>query len=168
MSKKINYHEGDWFAVPLQSGGFGVGIVSRMNGRGIVFGYFLKPRREEIFSLPATTMLSPRDAVLVCQFGDLGLINHRWPIVGRDPQWNRQRWPMPPFGHRDALRPIAWRREYDEDRLKQIREVLISEDEYAKLPKDGLFGYIAVETVLNSIFDGGSPFYSGSNLEGSI
>jgi hypothetical protein len=47
-SQKINYREGDWFAVPLRDGGYAVGLVARMDNRGGVLGYFFGPRRDDV------------------------------------------------------------------------------------------------------------------------
>ena len=48
MARKLPYSEGDVFAVPLPDGGYGVGVVTRMDGKGSVLGYFLRraPRRD--------------------------------------------------------------------------------------------------------------------------
>ena len=46
--EKRRYEEGDWFAVPLQNGGYSLGLVARADGEGGVLGYFFGPRREQL------------------------------------------------------------------------------------------------------------------------
>lgn len=41
-----NYREGSRFAVPLRQGGYAVGLVARVNPRGVLLGYFFGPRHD--------------------------------------------------------------------------------------------------------------------------
>ncbi|MBL8957823.1 MAG: hypothetical protein JNK82_44020 [Myxococcaceae bacterium] len=43
-SGKPVIHEGDWFLVPLLSGGSAVGRATRIGRGGLVFGYFFGPK----------------------------------------------------------------------------------------------------------------------------
>lgn len=93
----LPYKEGTVFLVPLRTGGYGRGVVARCSPKGkIVFGYFFGPRvigmEERHFD-----DLSPEQTVLRLRFGDLGLIDGKWPIVGLIPNWKRPHWPMPDF-----------------------------------------------------------------------
>jgi hypothetical protein len=47
--------------------------------------------------------LEPGAAILRIRFGDLGLINGDWEILGKIPEWVREAWPMPGFVRRDLL-----------------------------------------------------------------
>jgi Regulator of ribonuclease activity B/Immunity protein 26 len=95
---KLNYSEGIWFAVPLDSGGFGVGIVARATKKGpVILVYLFGPKREAVPSLSEVAGLDPSAAVTVLRIGDLHLIDGTWPILGRSPTWQRERWPMPLF-----------------------------------------------------------------------
>lgn len=92
---KTSYREGDVFAVPLEDGGYGIGLVARATG-GWVLGYFFDRIHVELPDLDA--LLLERDsAIAVERFGDDGLLNGTWPILGRIPAWNREAWPMPWF-----------------------------------------------------------------------
>jgi hypothetical protein len=72
--KKLPYREGTWFAIPLETGGFGVGVVARATKRGkVILAYFFGPHRSEVPSLDEVERLSPEDAVAVAHVGDLGL-----------------------------------------------------------------------------------------------
>src|SRR5260221_8716321 len=94
---RVSYHEGDWFAVPLREGGFGVGLVARANPGGVLLGYFFGPKRAGVPVLGELTGLKVTDAVLVRKFGHLGLVQGKWPIVGHFDCWNRRGWPRPVF-----------------------------------------------------------------------
>jgi hypothetical protein len=145
---RINYKEGDWFAVPLRDGGYAVGLVARMNGKGIVLGYFFGPRRSEPPSLGELANLAPEEAIDVSMFGDLGLIRKEWPPIGAGPGWDRDRWPIPGFGR--GLGELYLRIEYGED-LSSERQTRISLEELRRLPEDGLSGAGAVEIHLTRL-----------------
>src|SRR5947199_8190807 len=92
--KKLPDEEGTGFAVPLRDGGYGVGIVARIAGRGVTLGYFFGPRRSVVPNLSEVETLTPDMAILVEIFGDLGLIEGRWPIIGLNASWDLRFWPM--------------------------------------------------------------------------
>ena len=75
------YSKGDWFAVPLRSGGYATGVVARIVTKGILLGYFFGPRRVSIPPVNELVQAAAKDAVLVQRFGDLGIIQHGWPII---------------------------------------------------------------------------------------
>ncbi len=150
--KKLPYTEGTWFAVPLGGGGCGVGVVARMGRRGVTLGYFFGPRRPAVPRLTEVENLRPRDAVWVRVFGDLGLIDGSWPILGKRDHWNRSEWPFPHFGRREDFTGRCLRIEYSEaDLVTCLREVPITREELERLPEDGLSGAGAVETVLTRL-----------------
>jgi hypothetical protein len=99
----LPYNEGSVFLIPLRHGGYARGVVARAGKEGkVVFGYFFGPA---IFSKEIVPFddLSPANALTRMMFGDLGLINGEWVIVGKLPSWNRVQWPMPDFVRRDPL-----------------------------------------------------------------
>ena len=145
------YNEGDWFAVPLRDGGFASGIIARAmpQKEGIVLGYFFGPRHKEVPGLDEFADLSASEALLVERFGDLGIINGTWPLLGRVDGWDRTAWPTPAFGRFEELTGRALRVIYDDaDPGRLVREHQIDTGELAGLPRDGLSGAGAVETVL--------------------
>ena len=101
--RRLPYCEGDWFAVPLRDTGYATGLVARADRRGGLLGYFFGPRRESPASLEDLQMLTPSDAILVGQFGDLGLLRGAWPIIGSAGAWDRAAWPMPLFARTDVV-----------------------------------------------------------------
>ena len=160
---RLPYREGDWFAVPLRDGGYGVGRVARMPPppkRGVhLLGYFFGPRRDRVPALEEVASLAPGDAVSVERFHDLGLVEGRWPVIGgAGPGWaaERDRWPMPAFGFHDETRGRYYRREYaDDPRQPMARQDPITAEQYAGLPRDGFAFVGAVEIRLTRLLAAG-------------
>jgi hypothetical protein len=155
MAKKTRpYKEGDWFAVPLKSSGFGLGLIARVGTRGgIILGYFFGPQREGISDIINTSGLHPADAVLVRQFCDPGLMNGEWPVLFRSEKWQRSDWPVPAFGHIDIVDSRkAYRREYGDNPSDLfVYEEAVTLDEAQRLPADGLDGHIALQIKLTQL-----------------
>lgn len=146
-----NYREGDWFAVPLRKGGFAAGIVARSmpDDGGVTLGYFFGPGWADVPPLPELLTLKPSDAILVRRFGDLGLIEGSWPLIGGMAEWDRSMWPIPHFGRFESLTDRAFEVIYDDDDPSLvIRETLTEKDELFSLPVDRLSGSGAIEIVL--------------------
>jgi hypothetical protein len=149
---KVNYREGDWFAVPLREGGFAVGIVARANPKGALLGYFFGPRHAGIPSLEDVADLKSADAILVRKFGHLGLVQKEWPILGRFESWDRADWSMPVFVRYEELTGRSFKVFYDDnDPAKLIREEQIETGSDDQGPKDGLMGAGYAEKVLTSL-----------------
>ena len=110
----LNYHEGDWFAVPLGQGGFALGIVARANPLGVLLGYFFGPRCAELPTLDDVSTLRAEQAIWITRLSDRGLRGRRksgreWPIIGRLADWDRNAWRMPVFGRVDTQTARAYR-----------------------------------------------------------
>ena len=142
--------EGDWYAIPLRNGGYGVGIVARKGEGRILFGYFFGPRRPQPPVLEDVRQLRAEDALFCKMFGDLGIHNGEWPFVGRLETWSRDDWPFPLFSRiEDESRGIAWIVSYDENDLTRTgTERRCTLEEARRLPSSALAGYGAVEIVL--------------------
>ena len=149
---KLNYAEGTWFAVPLLSGGFGVGVVARTTSKGrVILVYLFGPKRESVPALSEVIGLDPMVAVKVARIGDLNLINGEWPILGRSPSWQRSRWPMPQFVRSDELSRRAWIVFYsDDDPNRDIREEPVPYGTSA-LGRNSVIGAGGVEIVLTDL-----------------
>jgi hypothetical protein len=149
---KLPYAEGSWFAVPLERGGFGLGLVARSTAKGcVIFCYFFGPKRTKVPALAEVKHLKPADALRRWRVGDLGLIEGDWPIIGKYPHWRRAEWRMPPFVRTDDLSRKSWRIHYDDlDPNVQIRR---EPEAYGTtlLEGDGVMGSGAVELVLSDI-----------------
>lgn len=147
----LPYSEGFRFLVPLRNGGYARGVVARASpeGKGVM-GYFFGPR----FSSESNVVwldIHPATAILRIRFGDLGLINGKWPIYGKISNWNRSEWPMPDFIRRDPLgrlRPVLVR--YLDDDPNRVETEYSIDDDSDMLP-DSSAGYGAVEIRLTKL-----------------
>lgn len=157
-TKRIRYREGQWFAVPLQSGGYAAGIIVRgsLKTKGGL-GYFFPFRYE----LPPTATdiedLCASQAILVEWFGDLGIIYGEWPLILAERPFNREDWPVPRFGRIDMFDPECGRiTEYSQDddgRALYIAETRVPVAEIASLPEAGTSGHKALEIRLSRLID---------------
>ena len=156
MRKKV-YKEGDWFAVPVDSG-YVISRIARVGRRGgVLLGYFFEPvcaalpTQEDLFGL------TPAMAFDIQKFGDLGIVQDGWPIVYRPTEWNRAEWPMPAFGRIDMLRPgRGMLLRYDEDELTRCTgEKKITDEQAIQFPEIGLAGHLALQQRLNQYFHDG-------------
>jgi hypothetical protein len=147
---KLNYSEGTCVLVPVEDGGYARGVIARYDGKGRVFGYFFGPKYA---AMEQATMIGlyAKDAVLVGKFGDLGLINNEWSILGQLPGWRREDWPMPPLIRVDDDRRHAWLSFYDERTFKFIREEKVDPALVSQYPEDGLMGSEAVGIYLSKL-----------------
>ncbi|MBZ9765608.1 MULTISPECIES: Imm26 family immunity protein [unclassified Mesorhizobium] len=146
--RKMPYREGTLFAIPLKSGGYGVGLVARATPTGkIILVYLFGPRRLELPTVDELDMMSPHDAIRCLRCGDLGLINGNWPIIGQLKRWEREKWPTPPFVHKESLSGRILIRKYsDSDPSKLEGQAIV--DSAVDLEPDGLHGYEMVELIL--------------------
>ena len=147
----LPYAEGSVFLVPLRDGGYGRGVVARATPKGrVIFGYFFGPRMASSEALPPDG-LAPQRAVLRIRFGDLGLINGEWRVLGRLPNWNRSDWPISDFLRRPpGMRARQVR--YADDDPNRVEAEYPAEDD-VKLETDSLSGYRSVEIKLNKLCD---------------
>jgi hypothetical protein len=148
------YQAGDWFAIPVDGGGYALGLIARAYRGPAILAYAFGPLRPD----PPTADdiaagLTPRDAVIVCRVGYLGLKSGKWPIIAHFTSWNPAEWPMPAFAQVNFLNPAkAFKRRYDEKRLLDlVEEEVISAEEAALLPEDGSFGAEALEIELGRL-----------------
>ena len=140
--------EGTWFAVPVQTGGYALGVVARTTaGGGVVLAYFFGNVYTKVPLIEDIESLGPESAVRIFRVGDLGLIDGTWPIIGYDPRWRREDWKMPKFIRKDDLSRRAWIVQYSEADANIVEsEGPIDYD--AKLERDAVLGAGAVETLL--------------------
>jgi immunity protein 26 of polymorphic toxin system len=135
--------EGDWFAVPLASSLYVLGLVARAPKRGqTLFGYFFGPLQTQIPQPESLVVYRPSDALRACRFRDDALRSARWPIIASVSDWDRTAWPMPdfhvPFTH--EVTGESWAVTYSEDNPdRSIRRRRISFEEEADYPQDGVF-----------------------------
>lgn len=152
--KRCKYSEGDWFAVPLRTNGYAIGAVARAApSGGILLGYFFGPKRHSLPKLDDAGHCHSEDAILIARFGDLGLLNCAWPILGRRPAI-RDSWPMPLFARKDVVSGTISLVEYDrDDPSRELRLTKPGRRDISRCPEDGLFGYGAVEIKLTKLLE---------------
>lgn len=153
--QKHGYKAGTLFGVPLGDETYAVGLVTRADkSGGVLAGCFFGPRRKKLPDLDELEHLRSKNAILVCRFGDLGLRDGIWPVIGTIRTFSRSDWPLPRFLRRDESR--AELIEYHDDDLVEERSV---ERIYGQIPteypKDGLSGYVAVQIKLNLLIPAG-------------
>lgn len=156
MKKKASlvYEEGDLFGVPLEDWGFGVGLIARRKpGRGNheMFAYFWGHRFPEPPKPYDLLDITPRTAIAEWKFGDLGIIEGHWPILGTLPGFRREEWPLPTFGFVMPKSPsgTAYLRIYDDtDPAILLEEQLVNAAVAERFPRDGTAGDKALEYKL--------------------
>ena len=151
MESSLPYSEGDVFGVPLESGDWALGVVSRAApGGSVLIGHFFGPRRDALPDLRDLPQLRPEDAVAVERFGDLGLCDGSWPVLGPAQGWRREAWPAPAFRRVDVVSGAVRKIVYDDD---DPAEVIASErvaaDEAEGLPNDGVMGAIGMSRLVD-------------------
>ena len=154
--RHIKYDEGQWFAVPLKDGGYALGIIVRGSYKtkgGL--GYFFGPRYPDIPDDTATWAKQTSDAILITWFGDLGIIEGRWPLIPSTRPFRREEWPVPKFARIDAVDPSIGRLvEYDQETSgleSPIRETVRPAQDLVGLPRDVDAGAGAVEIKLTKL-----------------
>ncbi|HEX8602480.1 MAG TPA: Imm26 family immunity protein [Pseudoduganella sp.] len=150
---KQPYHEGSWFAVPLNNGGYAAGLVARMSPQGkIMLAYLFGPKRATIPTLADVQGLRAGDAAKAIRTGDMALANGRWPVLGDAENFDRNDWPVPVFIRRSDSLKRAWQATYADDPAKPEREISVPY-ETAGLESDSLFGYGSTELLLTKLLE---------------
>jgi hypothetical protein len=147
---KVKFQEGDVFAVPLDEGGYILGIIVR-NNKIAPLGYFFKKVYPEV---PDNCELDlSKDSLLTAVvFGVIGLARGEWPIIGRVEGFQRKDWPVPLF-QKEMLDSVgSYAVEYsDDDFTNPVGVHRLPEEEVAKLPPVGLFGYQALISYVSML-----------------
>lgn len=144
---KQRYGEGDWFAVPLGSLGYAVGVVARIGS--LTFGFFFGPARSTLPTIDDVRSLHPDDAVVAGRFGALGLRGGRWPVLGRLDDWDRDQWSMPPLIRHEADSGRTFAVTYDDDDPgRLVGEVFVETSAADERHRDGVMGDGFVEKPL--------------------
>ncbi|MBK6323235.1 MAG: hypothetical protein IPF38_13960 [Burkholderiales bacterium] len=149
MKKKLVVLTGSVFLIPLATGGFGIGVLMRADGKGRACGAFFGPRVSGSSDVEISD-LRLENAVLVCRFGDYGLHTQRWPVVGSIPNWRANPWPVSKFFRRHGNPELCFVSEYDE-KLDLLSEQVLPAREVAGLPEDAQFGSGVVEAKLDKL-----------------
>lgn len=127
-----------------------------MDGKGSVFGYFFGPAIKDIEPCEIDKNLTPSNASLICMFGDYGLFNRQWKVIGRIENWSRSTWELPQFFRFDEDETFGFLTIYD-DTLKFIseRKIGIDDPRACNLPFDSQLGSRIVEQRLLKLLENG-------------
>ncbi len=155
MSDNPSYSEGDFFAVPLKTGGFGVGLAVCLGVKHDVVAHFFGPVRESVPSIDDLVNLTELNSAHIEHFLDDGLRDGSWEVIGQYPEWDAYDWPIPKFGwlQRSAADSAnnspgqAFEVELDEN-LRAARQKKVSIEHFNSLPYEILVGSKDVEITL--------------------
>jgi hypothetical protein len=153
--KRIRFNEGQWFAVPLKTDGYVIGVIVRGNNKTICLGYFFGPKYETPPGDEATWEKTPENAILITRFGDLGIVNGSWPLIQSTRPFSREEWPIPKFGMEIPFSEgKGYVREYDIDDSGSwilLLESVVEIKEIVGLSKDSFMGGGSVEFRLTQL-----------------
>jgi len=138
---------GKLFVVPLEDGGFSVGLVARQN-KNILLGYFFDTYFPKQPSEIGGFIVDKNNIFLICLVGITGLKNNEWTIIGDLPDWDKNEWTVPIFKQKDPLLDIYYAIIYDDD-LNETSRKKISKEEAETLYKSGIHGSGVVESILS-------------------
>lgn len=130
-----------------------MGLIARAQPRhgGVLLGYFFGPRRERVPDLDQLRGLTAGDSVMRRLFSHLDIRQGRWPIIGRDPEWDRSRWPVPPFQRKPALGSAVLVTRSDDDPSAIVSETVIRDQgaEVSQAVPEGLLGSTLAAKLLD-------------------
>ena len=141
--------EGSVFAVPSArvAGHEVIGLIARLDPQGNIVANFYSgvPLHDIVTAAPILIAKTDIDA----------LREAHWPLIGRVPNWKRerQRWSSPTFSHQDLLRPERWvlRVSGDSDLLLWETDQRVTEAEAAQFPPDGSTGHLLIQERLTRL-----------------
>lgn len=140
MVRRTSYSEGDLFSIPLDDAHTALVLTARRGPRGISLGYFFGPYSPDLDDV-VITELRPDAAVLVSHFGDPLIRDGTWPKVGQMPDWSHDDWSCRFFRRQVEPYGTCFRSEYDDENPEIfMREDVISEEQAAGLPDEGMLG----------------------------
>ena len=155
--KTPKHREGDWVAIPLDTGGYALGRIARKRGARLLVYAFGK-RFQAVPTLADTVSLRPEDAIQISQTGNYGIKIGTWHIIGQgasDWKTERPHWPMPPFRTKDPVGEGWIKVVYSNDSFGYgaIYRSPISEEEAIQLYDNGGLGFLYFERLISRKID---------------
>jgi hypothetical protein len=151
--KKIEYHEGDCFGIPISSRGYALGIVARCSEESnICLGYFYNVNLPDK-PLPGKIedIIKQKEA-FIAWFGDIAILNGKWPLIKIDRSFNKKLWPVPAFRRIDLLdSSVGFCIEYEQETPifgNPIKETKVDADTLLDLPDERLYSAQSIEIRL--------------------
>jgi hypothetical protein len=82
------------------------------------------------------------------------LVKNEWPVIGGQPGWDRDQWPIPVFVRPLPLTDRVVKVWYDETELiRPAREEILPAGQDFHAPEDGAMGYVYVQNKLEKLLD---------------
>lgn len=151
---KLPYREGTWFLVPLKTGKFALGLITRTTSEGkVILGYFFGPAVSEKPEASRIHNCYAQSAIAIYRFGDLSLLKGDWPIIGTHEHWDRSQWPMPAFVRSDELSKKAYRVIYSDNDPNLVESETPIPFGSTHEGRDAVRGAGAVELVLTKLLE---------------
>jgi hypothetical protein len=141
---------GSWFAIPLLDGRSAHGLLARNYKRTYGFAYFFGPATEAPLKVRELQHRTPGSAALVGFFGYLGFKLNEWPVLGEQPGWHPDAWPLPQFVKPKESANSARLITYDDS---DISVVLSDTEAHAEAhgPNDGMMGHTFLQMRLTRL-----------------
>jgi hypothetical protein len=124
-------------------------VLARHKGNAAI-AYFYAPRLDDLPTDPPEVVAE--QPLLIAHFGDLGLFDGSWSVIGRAPNWERNRFPIPDFGRVQPATGRGLRGTYPNDDPDELPiERPVSLEECMRLPHGESGGAGAVELRLTAL-----------------
>jgi len=155
---------GTWVAVPLPEHGYAACLIARRQesskGTKKILVHIFGPRFGSVDEIVAPPAYALGDKIASALTFDQGIIERRWPIIGRSEPFDPKAWPLPlmksgPFGGGPD-----WKRRFTVYRMDESlgpgatlgTMILENPSDYLT---DTTYGHIAFESFAGRVIDGG-------------
>ncbi len=153
---------GTWFALPLPSSGYALGLIARRPASRIpkrIFCYFFGPRVRCLNDFKVPVVREPDERIFFARTNDRAFKENRWLVLDHIEPFDKNYWPMPPFrsgavgGGPNYLRR-RYLRTYDDDLRRCESEKLVVVESLQDYPQDISFGHLAMESAVDRVLLG--------------
>lgn len=154
--KTRRYKEGDWLAIPLDKGGYALGIIARANSKSdYLLGYFFLIRFSSLPDQEVMAKLTSKDSAMISWFSDIGIKEDKWQVIPNHKPFSRKDWPVPIFGRPNLVEHgKGFLIEYDQEEpisSQPIRETACNSEQLTDLPIDRKSGHLALVKKLSHL-----------------
>lgn len=144
---------GDWFAVPLPKGGYGLCLLARkQKRRGFckIFVYVFGPRVHALSDIETPIRRHPEERTAFTFTFDDSITNGRWQIVDHMATFRLDHWPLPPVKSGPIGGGPDYRRRFELVEMSDdlVPGALLGErllEDVSAYPDDLTHGYLAFE-----------------------
>jgi len=151
--KTAKFKEGDVFTFPLRSGGYAIGLITRVSEDKTPLGYFFNKKYETMPAGIEQDLIKKENSILIKRFGVQGFMDETWANLGQLENFKREDWKVPVFIR--ETNPFPARLVYYTDSLEEIKVIDTPKGTNSqKYYGDGLPGSGAVEIIITAYFEG--------------